>query len=160
MREITLELFEIMLAGEAGIMRHIENLKTGEGLDTHDYPHTCPWQHHIEGCLGELALSKRLGLYWIGKGKKYQRDAGQDDVRARPDHGSRLRLHEKDKDDVIYWHLTGENGYYRFHGWVYGRDGKNYDYWENETKYDRPAFLVPFEMLNPPETHPLWPKTS
>jgi hypothetical protein len=160
MREITLLIAEVMMAAQAGIMRHTENLKTGKYLNTHKYWHTCPWQHHIEGCCGELAVAKKLGLFWHGKGKWEQRDVGRDDVRTRPNHGARMILHPEDHDDVIYWFLTGENGYYRFQGWIYGRDGKNKEkYWGDETGKGRFAFFIDQKFLNPPETHPLWPKT-
>ena len=57
------------------------------------------WQIALEGCLGEMALAKKLGWYWDGKGVKRAPDVGQVDVRTTPLERGRLILHPDDPDE-------------------------------------------------------------
>lgn len=147
--EVILSSWEILLAAQAGIMRQVENLKKnrqpyyGAGSEN-------DWQLHIEGCLGELAVAKFLGLYWSGKGELRLPDVGIYDVRtgSKPHH--RLILHPEDPDDRQFWLVTGANGHYTIRGWIFGRDGKQAQYWQDPTG-QRPAYFIPHSALRAPE---------
>lgn len=156
MIEIVLKSDELMLAAMAGVMRQVENIKTGEGQNTHGYDERNPWQVHIEGCCGEMAVAKAFNKYWKGKGKRGKPDVGDNDVRTRPHHKSRLILHRKDAPNRIFWHVTGSNGSYQIHGWIYAHEGQKEEYWGDFAKINRPAFFVSNSIIRPPETHPNW----
>lgn len=160
MIEINLTASELMLAAQAGVMRQVENVARKQGQNTHGYDERNPWQVHIEGCCGEMAVSKALNQFWKGKGIRGETDVGDDDVRTRPRHDSELILHRSDASHRIFWHVTGQNGSYRIHGWTYAKDGKNEEYWGDPVGINRPAFFVPNKILISPEDHPLWPKNN
>lgn len=145
---IVLNPWEILFAAQCGLMRQVENIKKqrtpsyGAGDDSN-------WQIHVEGCLGEYALAKFLGVHWAGKGVLRAPDIGAVDVRtATKDHYC-LLLHEEDSDDRRYWLVTGINGAYTVQGWILGRDGKKSEYWKDPLG-GRPAFFVPQSILNKP----------
>lgn len=157
MIEVRLTPSEMLLAANAGVMRQIENLKSGKSRNTHGYDEKDPWGTHIEGCAGEMAVAKILNQYWKGKGERGERDVGADDVRTSAEHHFRLILHPNDDSNVIFWHVTGRDGVYKIHGWVYAEEGKNPKYWQ-DPKGNRPAYFVPNEVIRKPETHPNWQK--
>lgn len=141
---------EMSMAAGAAVMRQCENLKLkvqpayGAGTDN-------DWQLAIEGCLGEFALSKHLGVHWSGKGKFRAPDVGSDvggvDVRTTNGDHHRLILHDDDPDDRVFWLLCGVNGRYDVKGWITGRDGKQSQYWCDPAG-GRPAYFVPQSALN------------
>lgn len=145
---ITLTPAEIMLGATAGMMRQVENIKNnarpfyGAGRDN-------DWQLNIEGVLGEMALSKHLGIYWKGKGTMRAPDVGDVDVRTTAHEGGHLILHPNDPDDRLFYLLTGKNGTYTLHGSILGRAGK-LDKWVKDPTGGRPAYFVPQEALKPP----------
>lgn len=153
MIEIKLTPAELLLAAQAGVMRQVENLKRNEGQNTHGYDERNPWQIHIEGCCGEMAVAKMLGLYWKGKGVRGDTDVGDMDVRTRPRHDTELTLHKSDKADRIFWHVTGTNGLYRVHGWIYAYEGQDEAFWSDKYNLNRPAYFVPNEVLRGPEDY-------
>ena len=145
MNEINLTPAQVIIAASAGVLRQAENLKLGRE-PAHGAGALNNWQIHIEGALGEYALSKFLNIYWPGKGQLRAPDVGLVDVRTatRPD--SRLILHPDDPDDRQFWLLTGVNGRYMVRGWCWGRDGKKQKFWTDPTG-GRPAFFVPQSAL-------------
>lgn len=66
--KVCLTPWEMMLAAQAGVMRQVENLKRGRAA-FYGAGNLNDWQYHVEGCLGEFALAKFLGVYWSGKGR-------------------------------------------------------------------------------------------
>lgn len=150
MIKIELTPAEIMLAAQAGVMRQVENLKRREGQNTHGYDERNPWQIHIEGCCGEMAVAKYLGRYWKGKGKRGEADVDDMDVRTRPFHEAELILHKSDPSSRVVWHVTGVNGIYIIHGWILGHAGQQEEFWSDKYNNGRPAYFVPFEELNDP----------
>lgn len=147
--DIKLTGYEMMIAAQSGILRQIENTqrqrKAAYGSGSQN-----DWQLHIEGCLGEMALSKFLGVYYTGKGKFRAPDVGIVDVRTRSRHSYDLILHPKDPDDRIFYLVTGVNGSYKIQGWIMGEDGKQKEYWSDPAG-GRPAFFVPQSKLNAPQ---------
>jgi hypothetical protein len=147
--EVTLTPAEMLSAAHVGIMRHVQNLKRDKapmygasGMDD--------WQLHIEGALGECAVSKLLNLYWLGSvGNLMAADVGRLQVRTRSKHNYDLILHPADLDNAAYILVTGINGRYRVHGWIYGREGKLPEFWKDPTGTGRPAYFVPRSLLTP-----------
>jgi hypothetical protein len=72
---VELTVWEVIQAAQAGVMRQAENIKEkrkpayGAGTEN-------DWQLALEGCLGECALAKHLGIYWQGKGVLRDHDVG------------------------------------------------------------------------------------
>jgi hypothetical protein len=146
--DIELTSSEIMMAAQAGIMRQVENIKKN-AKPYYGASSALDWQLHIEGCLGEFALSKFLNVWWGGKGGKRNPDVDIYDVRTTSSHNNRLILHPNDPDERIFWLLTGCNGTYKIQGWIKGIDGKKAKYWI-DPKTNRPAFFIPSTDLNDP----------
>ena len=146
MEKIELNPHEIEVACLAGVQRQIENLSKGAkpayGAGTSN-----DWQIALEGCLGEMALAKKLGCYWDGKGIKRAPDVGHVDVRTTPRANGRLILHPDDPDDRFVCLLTGVNGSYTFRGGIFAREGKQQAYWEDPQGKNRWAFFVPQDQL-------------
>ena len=144
--EVHLTPAEMMMAAQAGIMRHVENIK--EDTDgTYGVFQPSNWQIHIEGALGEFALAKFLNLWWSGKGTRDAPDVDIYDARTADSDNKRLILHVRDKDERIVFFLTGINGSYKVRGWIKGEDGKKQKYW-TDPNTGRPAFFVPVSDLN------------
>lgn len=153
MNVIKLTSHEIMSGSFAGLMRHVENLKKGR-KDFHGASKDVGWQINIEGCLGEMALSKFLGVYWQGKGTFRGADVGEYDCRTSSRDNGDLILHPNDPDNRIFWLVTGRNGEYVIQGWIKASEGKNQKYWRDPAG-GRPAFFVPQSVLNPPHAVPV-----
>lgn len=143
---IQLSSSELYVGSQVGIIRQVQNLrkdrKPGHGAPTNN-----DWQWHIEGALGELALSKYLDVRWDFVGKLRQPDVGIVDVRTRSRHNYELPIHHIDDDDRRIWLLTGLNGIYTVHGWILAKEGKQEKWWKDPGT-GRPAFFVPQEALN------------
>lgn len=111
---------------------------------------------HIQGAIGELVVSKYVGLPWDGKFKNNEewlswRKTGHDvsglEVRFTTHRNGRLIIHEKDKNRSIYI-LVNEIGpmQYFIAGWIFGFEGKKDSYWE-DVGYGRPCYYVPRDKL-------------
>jgi len=150
---IQLSPSEILMAAQVGLMRQVQNLKRNVEEKYGAQPNT-DWQLNIEGALGEYALSKYLNLHWGGCGDYSAPDVGVVDCRTSWRDTAALRLHPKDKDDRIYFLLTGVNGLYTVRGWLFARDGKKKEYWSDPTGKNRPAYFVPQDRLR--QGKPVW----
>jgi hypothetical protein len=146
--EIILTAPEIMLGATAGIMRQVENIKL-KSKAYYGAGHERDWQYNIEGALGEMALSKYLGVYWKGKSRKRETDVAHYDVRTSSRANGDLILHPDDPDDRTFWLLTGFNGTYTVHGCIVAAEGKKEEYWRDPAG-NRPAFFVPQNLLRFP----------
>lgn len=142
---IQLTPWEMLLAAQVGVMRQVENCKLNRAAH-YGAGNSNDWQLHIEGCLGEFALSKHLGIHWAGKGRLRAPDVGEVDVRTRSKDHYELILHEDDPDDRVFWLLCGVNGAYSIKGWITGIDGKRSEFWSDPAG-GRPAFFVPHSAL-------------
>ena len=142
--KVQLTFYEIMQAAHVGLMRQVENLKK-DRAPAHGAGDANDWQLHIEGALGEMAVAKYLRIYWSGKGEFRGGDVGSMQVRCTTYSAGHLLLHPDDKDDDQFWLVTGLNGSYMVRGWIHGYEGKNQDFWREDT--GRPAFFVPQSEL-------------
>lgn len=147
---LTLTESEILLSAIAGVQRQCHVIKDGLKGDENEPTDNC-WHRHIEGAMTECVMAKYLDKYWKGKGEPGAGDIGNIEVRSATEHHYRLILHPKDKDDSIYWFLTGQYGAYRLHGWIMGKDGKKEEYWQKPKTGWQAAFFVPTSIINPPQ---------
>lgn len=148
MTRISLTWSEIMQAATVGVMRRVTDLRDrrkgahGIAADAN------VWDIDIEGCCGEMAAAKALGVYWTGAhGVLRAPDIGRNvQVRtaSKPSHS--LMLHPSDGDDVTFVLVLGRAPNYEIAGWVIGRDGKQPQYWRDPVG-GRPAFFVPRSAL-------------
>lgn len=145
-RIVTLTQWEMYVAGQAAVARQIENIGKSR-KNAHGAPDRLAWQLHVEGCLGEIALAKYLGIYWSGKGRLRAPDVGRMDVRTNKRHNGDLILHDDDPDDRPFWLLTGGMNKFVVQGWLFARDGKKDEYWADPAG-NRPAYFVPQHVLN------------
>lgn len=115
---------------------------------------------HIEGALGERAVSKALDIPWECKLDTYQSvpDVGIYDVRAAPKHWYDLRIYHKDRDDRPVILVTGTPPNFILRGWLYAREAKQKKWLTDKGIKDRPpAFFVPQGELHPMDTLPEMP---
>ena len=138
---VALTPWEMLLAAQAGVMRQVENCKANR-IPFYGAGNQNDWQLHIEGCLGEFALSKYLGVFWSGKGRLRAPDVGEVDVRTRSKDNYELILHREDPDNRVFYLLCGVNGRYTVKGWITGEEGKQEKFWKDPAG-GRPAFFVP-----------------
>lgn len=149
MLEVELDYPQIMMCVYAGGVRHLQFLKRGArpmyGKDV-----STVWGEQIEGALSEYALAKHLNVHWEGVGVAGGNDLAEEEVRVTKLINGSLLLHPKDQDNKRYWLLTGENGKYTIHGYIYGKDGKQEKFWRDPVG-GRPAFFVPQSALVKPK---------
>ncbi len=145
---VELTFAETLQGAFAGICRQVENLKKnrkpyyGAGTDK-------DWQKHIDGCLGEKALAKYLGVYWSGKGGFRGPDVEDFQVRTTQYSNGHLLLHREDDDDKIFWLVTGLNGIYDIRGHILAGRGKLDEFWRDRPN-DQSAYFVPQSALRKP----------
>ncbi len=152
--KVKLTYSEMYVGAMVGILRQIRDLQSGKigGSGGRNKPADAPdwWQVHIEGALKEQALAQYTGCNWTAVGDQYGNDVGPHEVRSTDlDHGC-LLLHDSDADDTPYWLVVGQHGEYRIVGWIWGRDGKRDEYWQDKSGQNRPAYFVPQAALHPP----------
>lgn len=75
---------------------------------------------HRDGARGELALSKFLGVKWDATVNTFKRggDVGKFQVRTTKDHDRRLIIRHDDRDEDIFWLVTGESPHFIIQGWI------------------------------------------
>jgi hypothetical protein len=110
-----------------------------------------------EGAIGEMAVALQFGLKWSDFSENYwlyAADVGDGyQVRSTSHPYGNLLLQRKDNGDQPYilarLHALPK---VELVGWIYGRDGKKPEYWEDGSKRPafkgRAAFLFPAWKLN------------
>ena len=151
MLSVKLTPSQILQGANAGVLRQVQNLQKNRtpryGADNRN-----DWQLHVEGCLGEIAVASYLGIFWDANlGMLHRSDVGELEVRCRSKNWYDLIIHHEDSNHAKYVLITGVNGSYDIHGWIYGYSGKNEKYWSDPAK-GRPAFFVPKSELNSMDT--------
>ena len=135
------------MASSAGVMRmiqfHARNGKPTHGLNREQIT----WDIWIEGCLTEYALAKHLNLHWEGTGVVGGGDVGKEEVRATDRHTNSLIIRDSDNDNKRYWLLTGRDGSYHVHGYMYARDAKQAKYLTDKGNGREKAYFVPQKDL-------------
>jgi hypothetical protein len=147
MTKIELTNSQIIMASSAGVMRmiqfHARNGKPTHGLNREQIT----WDIWIEGCLTEYALAKHLNLHWEGAGVVGGGDVGKEEVRATDRHTNSLIIRDSDDDNKRYWLLTGRDGSYHVHGYMYARDAKQAKYLTDKGNGREKAYFVPQKDL-------------
>lgn len=161
-KHVTLTAHELMLAGVAGVMRQIENMREQRepayAASTAEQ-YVCPscgskfkgvFQMHIEGCVGEKVISKHLDKYWVGKGTFRGPDVGANDrqkIRVRCSAGTDLIVHDDDPSDAMFYLVRWRPGSFNFEvsEGILGRDAKQKHYWREKGERGClfPAYFVP-----------------
>lgn len=152
---------EIVVASTAGALLHafakLQGLKDAygkvdEGLHA-----------HIRGACGEVVVAKHFNVYWsalTGFGvfdaafAWEVRTAGPQREHGRP---PRLIVHKNAKPEAPYIFVeetTYSDTTFLIHGWCYGREAFNEDWWDDPTHRERWAYFVPREFLRPLDTLP------
>lgn len=150
MRRVRLELYEIAIAAQVGLHRHLAAMRRGL-QDKHGADSSADgWQLHIEGALGELAAAKALGVYWSGSVNTFKAvDIGvRLQVRTRSKHTYDLIIRRSDSDDDLYLLVTGSCPEYVVHGFIRGRDAKLRDDWIARHGGREAAWFVPKAALH------------
>jgi hypothetical protein len=143
---IELTASELRQACVVACDRQIENLYKRRA-DAHGCPPDIGWQAHIEGAAGEMAFAKWRNRYWSGSlGDLQADDVGNVQVRTRSKHSYDLILHDDDPDDRPFVLLTGLAPRFRVRGWIWGRDGKQQQFWSDPAG-GRAAYFVPATAL-------------
>lgn len=150
---VTLTYSELLIASHVGIMRRVQNLKSGVpelyGADQHEGA----WERAILGAIVEQALAKDRDRFWSGAvGDYYAADVGNFlQARGTAHPQGRLLLHPKDSEQQA--HVLGRvrGRVVMLVGWVYGFEGKQQQYWK-ELQAGRPCFVVPNEILHDMDT--------
>ena len=139
---------EMAMGGFQGIFRRVQSLQGNFDPQNHPPPEK-GWDRDVEGCLGELALSKLTGNYWGGMSGVGACDVRHMEVRTTPVPSGHLILRDGDKDDVPYVLMIGSNGSYRVAGWILGGEGKELG--ERRGTQDRPdpCWWISQSLLTP-----------
>jgi hypothetical protein len=96
-----------------------------------------------------MAFAKWAGMYWAGNlGNLGADDVGAVQVRTRSRHDYDLILHPSDPDERAFVLVTGVAPEFHIVGWIWGREGKRPEYWDDPAR-GRPAFFVPQRALYP-----------
>lgn len=147
MKKIELTPAEMLLAGQVGLMRQVQNLRNGR-QDRFGCDPGSGWQVHIEGACGEFAVAKFLGVFWSGNLSFLKAaDVGSIQVRTSSENHHRLILHDSDPSDARFVLVTGRAPSYTLRGWVTGSDGKRKENWSDPAG-GRPAYFVPHSSLH------------
>jgi len=128
---------------------------------------------HLGGALGELAVSKALGLHWhLGASRYGATDVGEYHVRTRYSHDHDLIVRDTDSADGVYVLVTSEYlatnpanvarrnereamkqllPLFRIWGWIVGQDARRPE-WRRNYGGKGYAWFVPKSALSPVET--------
>lgn len=141
---------DVMLAAIVGIMRHVQDHQRGYNDRNQADVDLADWQKDIEGALGELVVSRVLGIPWTGRiGTTGGGDVGPFGVRTRPKHEWDMIIQPWDDDNRPMICVTGLNGVYRIWGWIYAEEGKRDEWFIDRTGQGRHCYYVPKEHLSP-----------
>ena len=155
MKAITsLSLPEYMLAGFAGVMRHISALQhqrpPSYGISNGGVE---PLIAHIGGAAAEMATAKHLDRFWsplaTGRLSDIPGDVSEQiQVRSTPRSDGSLILHPADEDEHLFYLVTTHDlPTCHIHGPIEGKVGKDRCYWRDDRGVRHPAFFIPQDDL-------------
>lgn len=109
---------------------------------------------HLLGAAGEMAVAAHLGmkdhLYKEGEAKRGSDDLPGIDIKTRSKHCYDLIVQKNEDPRKKFVLVTIENQKTLIHGWCYGEEAMQEQYWADPAR-GRPAFFVPKEKLRPIE---------
>lgn len=141
---------EMHLAVMAGVQRALDAIRSHRqgryGCEDTGF------DYQINGCLGELTVAKHFGVFWNGSFRNLSAvDVGQRyQVRASTYDGPNagMALHPPDRDDQPFIKAFVKLPQVTLMGWVFGREGKQSEFWGEKLQKGRPCFLVPHGVLH------------
>jgi hypothetical protein len=140
---------EARMAALSAVDRVVESLIELNRRETYGSArNTTVWSRHIEGAMGEYAVSKVTGRHWPGAGIVFDQNIPKDTgVSTTAYENGRLIVHPESPDNCAFWLVTGCIGVYTIRGWIRGWEAKQKKYWSDPSHKDRPAYFVPVEAL-------------
>lgn len=153
MSEITLSFAEMLIAGNAGVLRQVNALR--QRLHDPDAHHRDPLEAHVSGAIAEWAVSKALGVPWdptvgIRWAGAVDGDVGRIEVRSTSLGNGCLIAHDYSFDERIYLLVLSHRApTFVLRGWLPGSDCKRQEWWRDRAP--RPAYFVPQHALRPVE---------
>lgn len=110
---------------------------------------------HLLGAAGEMAVASYLGmkdfLYKETQAKKGSDDLPGIDIKTRSKHSYDLIVQKKEDPRKKFVLVTIENQKTLIHGWCYGEEAMQEQYWADPAR-GRPAYFVAKEHLRSMET--------
>ena len=152
MVEVTLNRWEIAISGFVGVLRQSEAI--GRKLKSKMAPEN-PFEIHVNGAAGEMAVAKALNLYWKGGINEFKNaDIGDHiQVRCRSKDGDALIVRDGDSDTEYFVLVTGKPPSLKVIGWLRGAEAKQ-EKWVSNPGGRGNAYFVPQQALHPIETLP------
>lgn len=109
---------------------------------------------HLLGAAGEMAVASYLGLkhelYKETEAKRGSDDLPGIDVKTRSKSRYELIVQKQENPSKKFVLVTIENQKTLLHGWCYGYEAMNEQYWADPAG-GRPAYFVPQSVLRPME---------
>lgn len=144
---VTLTFAEMLVAGNGGVLRHVNAVK--RRVQDPDAHHRDPLEAQVSGAIAEWAVAKWLGVLWdpsVGltweEVAQVPGDVGKIEVRSTPYPSGCLPLHDYSFDDRAYVLVLSHRApEYTLAGWLWGREGKDRRFWRADLP--RPCFLAP-----------------
>lgn len=149
MRIVTLTADELEAAAHQGIKRRCSHFRRNAQERNGGERNTDNWGSDIESIAAEIAYAKATNKYHAALSweTRYNGDVDGKEIRHTPYANGHLLLHDDAHDDRRYILVTGREGTYAIHGWIWGRDGKDPKYLADPCG-GRPAYWVPQSALN------------
>jgi len=143
--KITLTPIEIATSVLIGATRHKEALRQNK-QDSNGFKGN-PLNIHIEGAIGEQAVSKYLNIFWGGLVNSYQVGGDVGKYQVRTSKNDYLLVRPNNKDDDIYIAVKSLNvTEHIILGWMSAKEAKN-DKWKKSPGNRPPAYFVPASAL-------------
>lgn len=153
---ISLTCAELLLAGQAGVMRRVESIKSKR--KNPDRVTKTPWENDIVGCIGEAAVSKFLGVYFGGNLCTFKRPdlPGKIQVRATTNEDGHLIYRPGESLEDLYVLVIvdrAESTQCMIWGWMQGKQAKEVGEFTDFGHPDKPkAYQVLRSKLHPIES--------
>jgi len=110
---------------------------------------------HLLGAAGEMAVASYLGmkehLFKETEARRGSDDLPNIDVKTRSKASYDLIVQKQEDPEKIFVLVTIENQQTLIHGWCYGKQAMQEQYWADPAR-GRPAYFVGKEHLRPMET--------
>ncbi len=148
--KVQLSWAEMLQGAQVGVMRRIKNKVSDRRPDAYGMQ-GLGWNEDIHGALGELALSKMLGVYWDNKteGQPNKRpDVGGYEVKTICERNHRLIVRDNDHDDKLVALVYGHGNQFEAIGWIRCGDAKRVASVESH-QGRAPQYYVDQEHLHP-----------
>lgn len=158
MSAVSLNLHEVMSSCVQAAHRIIaSNAQNLNHASTYKRPILERFRQELDGCIGERAFCKWLGVYSAEHVNTFHDvpDCGEKfEVRSTSNQHGKLIVRDNDAEDRIYVLVCVEqDGSASMRGWMRGKDAKIAQYAWNPNGV-RMSFFVPQDKLNPMHTLP------